>query len=86
MIPAVGQLKGRLPGSSEEEQEVAENDDKSEIKELAEHIVHLFQEPLEAKGACLSSLDNKIEEVVDFYQLKADRKYIDQLQDDQTCS
>ena len=53
--------------SSEEEQEEEEQEDKSEIKRAAECIVYLFREPLEAKGVCLSSLDDEIEEVVDFY-------------------
>jgi len=40
-------------------------------------VVTIFRDPLEVKGACLSSLDNKLEEVVQFC-----RRYLDsQLED-----
>jgi hypothetical protein len=47
------------------------------IREAVEHIITVFREPLEAKGACLSSLDDELEEAVHFC-----RTYLDsQLED-----
>ena len=45
-----------------------DNDDKSHIKEAVEHIISVFREPLEAKGAELFSLQDELEEVVDFFR------------------
>ena len=62
----------RVPrGDSDSEQE-EEVDDKAEIRAAAEHIISIFREPLEAKGACRFSLDDELEEAVDFC-----RKYLD---------
>lgn len=36
----------------------------AEIRAAVEHIITIFWEPLEAKGACLSSLHDELEEVV----------------------
>jgi hypothetical protein len=52
-------------------------DDMAGIREAVEHIITVFREPLEAKGACLSSLDDELEEAVHFC-----RTYLDsQLED-----
>ena len=59
----------RSDSDPEPEEEV---DDKGEIRAAAEHIVSIFREPLEAKGGCLFSLDDELEEAVDFC-----RKYLD---------
>ena len=32
------------------------------IREAVEHIITVIREPLEAKGACLSSIDDDLEE------------------------
>ena len=58
------------------EQEEDEEDDKAEIRAAAEHISSIFWEPLEAKNACLVSLNDKVDEIVDFC-----RKYLDVLED-----
>ena len=55
--PAVG-------SSSETRKEMT--DDMAEIREAVEHVISVFREPLEAKGACLSSLDDELEEAVQF--------------------
>lgn len=52
-------------------------DDMAGIRQAVEHIITVFREPLEAKGACLSALDDELEEVVHFC-----RTYLDsQLED-----
>ena len=52
-------------------------DDMAGIREAVEHIITVFWEPPEEKGACLSSLDNELEEAVLFC-----RTYLDhQLED-----
>ena len=48
------------------------SDDKAEIREAMEYTVTIFREPLEAKGACIFSLQDEIDEIVDFY-----RKYLE---------
>lgn len=49
----------------------------AEIKEAVEHMITIFRDPLEAKGACLSSLDDELKEAVHFCM-----KYLDsQLED-----
>ena len=40
--------------------------DMAEIREAVEHVISVYREPLEAKGACLSSLDDELEEAVQF--------------------
>ena len=52
-------------GSSNETREEM-TDDMPEIREAMEHVISVFREPLEAKGACLSSLDDELEEAVQF--------------------
>ena len=52
--------------SDSECEEEVEVDDKAEMRAAAEYIVSIFREPLEAKGACLFSLDDESEEAVDF--------------------
>lgn len=47
-------------------------DDKAEIREAMEYIVTVFREPLEAKDACIFSLQDELDEIVDFY-----RKYLE---------
>ena len=49
-----------------------DEDDKEEIREAAELISSTFREPLESKGACLASLFDEIDEIVDYA-----RKYLD---------
>jgi hypothetical protein len=44
------------------------SDDKAEIRGAVEYIVDKFREPLEAKNACICSLQDEIDEVVDFYR------------------
>ena len=61
--------------SSDTSEEMA--DDMADIRAAVEHIITVFRKPLEAKGACLSSLDDELEEVVQFC-----RRYLDsQLED-----
>ena len=48
------------------------SDDKAEIRSAMEYIVTMFREPLEAKNTCIFSLQDEIDEVVDFY-----RKYLE---------
>jgi hypothetical protein len=50
---------------------------RADSAKAVEHIITVFREPLEAKGACLSSLDDELEEAVHFC-----RTYLDsQLED-----
>ena len=49
-----------------------ELDDRTYIKEAMEYILTIFREPLEAKGMSIFSLQDELEEVVDFY-----RQYLD---------
>ena len=65
--PVVGDQQS---GSDAMEEEPA--DDMAEIRAAVEHIITIFRDPLEAKGACLSSLDDKLEEAVQFC-----RRYLD---------
>ena len=65
----------RRAANSDSEQEEDE-DDKEEIRAAVEHISSIFREPLEAKNACLASLNDEVDEVVDFC-----RKYLDVLED-----
>ena len=61
--------------SSDTREEMA--DDMADIRAAVEHIITVFRKPLEAKGACLSSLDDELEEAVQFC-----RRYLDsQLED-----
>ena len=53
-----------------------DKDDKEGIREAAELISSTFREPLESKGACLASLFDEIDEIVDYA-----RKYLDLLED-----
>ena len=53
------------------------SDDKADIRGAMEYIVTIFREPLEAKGACIFSLQNEIDEIVDFY-----RKYLENQAED----
>ena len=48
------------------------SNDKAEIRSAMEYIVTVFREPLEAKDTCIFSLQDEIDEVVDFY-----RKYLE---------
>ena len=50
--------------SSDTSEEMA--DDMANIRAAVEHIITVFRKPLEAKGACLSSLDDELEEAVKF--------------------
>ena len=68
--------KRRRADGSDSEQEEDEEDDKAEIRAAAEYISSIFREPLEAKNACLASLNDEVDEVVDFC-----RKYLDVLED-----
>ncbi len=69
-------MVGRSQSNSDAEEE-QDADDMAEIRAAVEHIVTIFRDPLEAKGACLSSLDDELEEAVQFC-----RKYLDvQLED-----
>ena len=52
-------------------------DDKAEIREAMEYIVTIFREPLEAKDACIFSLQDELDEIVDFY-----RKYLENQAED----
>ena len=65
----------RAASSDSEENE---EDDKAEIRAAAEHISSIFREPLEARNACLATLNDEVhvDEVVDFC-----RKYLDVLED-----
>jgi hypothetical protein len=58
-----------LSHTEEEEMDV---DDRAHIKESVEYILTVFREPLEAKGMSVFSLQDELEEVVDFY-----RQYLD---------
>ena len=66
--PAVG-------SSSETRKEMT--DDMAEIREAVEHVISVFREPLEAKGACLSSLDDELEEAVQFCRRYLNRQLED---------
>ena len=66
----------RRPADSDSEQEEQYEDDKAEVRAAADHISTIFHEPLEAKGACLVSLSDEVDEVVDFC-----RNYLDVLED-----
>ena len=57
--------------SRDSEQEDDKIDDKAEIRAAIEHISSIFREPLEAKNACLASIQDEVDEVVDFC-----RKYV----------
>ena len=48
----------------------SENDDVSmcEVINAVEHITGVFRSPLEAKGMCLSSIQDEIEELIHFSQ------------------
>ena len=48
--------------------EEGSSDDKAQIRAAIEYIVTIFREPLEAKGTCIFSLQDEIDEVVDFYR------------------
>ena len=54
-------------------------DDMAELREAVEHVISVFREPLEAKGACLSSLDDELEEAVQFC-----RRYLNSQLEDYT--
>ena len=70
--PATG--RRQLNSDTEEEEEM---DDVTKIRVAVEHIVTIFRDPLEDKGACLSPLDDELEEAVQFC-----RRYLDsQLED-----
>ena len=56
-------LRSEPDSECEEEEEI---DDKAELRPVVEYIVSIYGETLEAKGACLFSLDDKLEEVVHF--------------------
>lgn len=51
-----------------EEDEEMDVDDRAHIKEAVEYILTVFREPLEAKGMSVFSLQDELEEVVDFYR------------------
>ena len=53
----------------------------ADIREAVEHVISVFREPLEAKGACLASLDDELEEAVQIC-----RRYLNsQLEDYKKC-
>ena len=58
--------------SHSEDEEMMDIDDRAHIKEAVEYILTFFREPLEAKGMSVFSLQDELEEVVDFY-----RQYLD---------
>ena len=61
--------------SSDTSEEMA--DDMANIRAAVEHIITVFRKPLQAKGACLSLLNDELEEAVQFC-----RRYLDsQLED-----
>ena len=43
-------------------------DDNAQVKEAVEDIVSIFREPLEAKGTSTFSIQDEVDEVVDFYR------------------
>lgn len=53
---------------TEELDEEMDVDDRAHIKETVEYILTVFREPLEAKGMSVFSLQDELEEVVDFYR------------------
>ena len=57
--------------SSDTSEEMA--DDMADVRAAVEHIITVFRKPLEAKGACLSSLDDELEEAVQFCRKPAGR-------------
>ena len=53
-----------MVGHSQSESDVEEEEEEdgmAEIRVAVEHIVSIFRDPLEVKGACLSSLDDELE-------------------------
>ena len=58
--------------NTEEEEELGYSDDKAHIKDAVENILTTFREPLEAKGMSVFSMQDELEEIVDFY-----RQYLD---------
>ena len=69
---AIGHRQSNSDTGEEEEM-----DNVTEIRAAVEHIATIFRDPLEDKGACLSPLDDELEEAVQFC-----RRYLDsQLED-----
>ena len=62
----------RSVSNTEEEEELGYSDDKAHIKDAVENILITFREPLEAKGMSVFSMQDELEEIVDFY-----RQYLD---------
>ena len=58
------------------ERQDGEVDDKAEIKAEIKHIFSIFRKLLEAKNTCLASIQDEVDEVVDFC-----RKYLYVLED-----
>ena len=48
--------------------EDSSGDDNAQVKEAVEDIVSIFREPLEAKGTSTFSIQDEVDEVVDFYR------------------
>ena len=48
--------------------EDSSGDDNTQVKEAVEAIVSIFREPLEAKGTSTFSIQDEVDEVVDFYR------------------
>ena len=58
----------RSVSNTEEEEELGYSDDKAHIKDAVENILTTFREPLEAKGMSVFSMQDELEEIVDFYR------------------
>lgn len=59
------------PGPESEEIGIAEDSGIVAILQAVEHIISIFRAPLEAKGMCVASIQDELEEVVDYA-----RKYL----------
>ena len=58
--------------SCDGEQVEDKEDNKTEIRPAVEHISPVFQDPVQAKYACLASLNDEVDQTVDFGRKQLD--------------